>query len=179
MEGLASFSHLEVLGFQWQAAHSKQIALRRYRILEMLSTADVDSFSWPLSWGVSLGGESQIESPSRLQNHAAGKAGFSYDFSSQKIRWSNFLEAGAKQNENGEFQFTPGVESRLWVLWLPTLRSLLKFEALQFPSEIEQTMSFDQALDLNSQLEVRIGWRARSMGQSQVIEKTLMFQQNF
>lgn len=178
-EGASPFSHLEVLAFQWQAAVSSDIRLRRYRLLETLSTETISRFGKPLSWGFGIGGEASPLEPTRLRHQLSGRVGWSYDFLPQRLRWTNLAVGALQQDSDHQFQFTPGVDSRLWIIWQPRIRSLVQFEVFQFPSWLQTSFRASQAFDLSEQLEFRLGWREFTENTHSQVEKTLSFHQNF
>jgi len=177
--GIPPFSHLEVLGFQWQASELNQIQLRRYRLLEMLSTRAVSRFDKPISWGAVVGADSQIESETRLRHQVMGRIGYSFDFWPEKIRWSNLVLMGATQDLDQNFQATPGFNSCLWILWTPHIRSLVQGEWRRFPSQTAAEVEFIQAFDLSDQLELRLNWQQQMLGSDLTVSKSISLVQNF
>ncbi|MGZ5280550.1 MAG: DUF7840 domain-containing protein, partial [Pseudobdellovibrionaceae bacterium] len=177
--GVPPFSHLEVLGFQWQASELNQISLRRYRLLEMLSTQAISRFDKPISWGVVVGADSQIASETRLRHQVMGRIGYSLDFWPEKIRWSNLILMGATQDLEQHFHLTPGFHSRLWILWTPHARSLIQGEWRRFPSQTAAEVEFIHAFDLTKQLELRLNWRQQMQGSDLTVSKSISLVQNF
>jgi hypothetical protein len=172
-------SHLEVLGFQWQSAQVQQNWLRRYRLLEVLSTKAVDGFEKPLSWTLSLGADNESGFPQRLRHKALLGFGYSFDLLPEQIRWSHLVMAGTQQDFDHNFQFTPGYDSRLWVLWSPEVRSFLQYEIYRFPGFQSQNFSAYQVFDLNRQLELRLGWNSLEESRNLQVEKSIFLVQNF
>lgn len=177
--GVPPFSHLEVLGFQWQSSQFQQNLLRRYRLLEVLSTKALDGFEKPFSWTLSLGADNENESSQRLRHKALLGFGYSFDLLPGKIRWSHLLMVGTQQDLDQNFQITPGYDSRIWMLWLPEIRSLLQYEIYRFPSFQSQNFSAYQVFDLNRQLELRLGWKSLEESRNLQIEKSVFLVQNF
>lgn len=177
-QGASPFSHLEVLGFDFQSSKVENILLRRYRILEMLSTASVDAFDWPLSWGISLGGNSFQNQRARLQDHLLGNFGWSFNFFHEKIRFSPLFEVGIKEDEKESYQPVFGLHPRMWILWTPSVRSLFEYQENQGYSLRQSFWQFQQAIDLNDQLELRIGYKESRFYGRQESEKFFSLWQN-
>lgn len=177
--GVSPYSHLEVFGFQWSTGTLEQIHLRRYRLLEMLSTASINDFDRPLSWGASIGGDHDPIHPSRTRSHLLGKAGWSFDLYPERMRWTVLGVIGSRQDLDQNFQLTPGIDSRLWVIWLPRVRSLVQYETFKFPSTRQSSLRFGQAFDLTSQLELRLGWQGFEENGETFTEKSVSLWQNF
>lgn len=173
-DGLTPFSHLEVGGFEFEKAQ-----LRRYRLLEMLSTQSVSSFGWPISWGASAGGDLMPFSENRIQNFVGGKAGYSFDLGQNFLRWSWLLQAEARQDLKERVQFVPGAESRIWFLWTSRLRTLLKGNYQHYPSLPVSNLSIQQAIDLTSQLELRGEWKSQKWDENSFSEWEIALQYNF
>lgn len=178
-EGVSPFSHLEVLSFQLQFQTLDQILIRHYRLLETISTESISAYEKPTSWGFSAGGNATPLAPTRLRNQITGRLGYSFDFWPQRVRWANFLVAGAQQDLDSNYQLTPGVDSRLWILWTPGIRSLAQYESFRFPSFLQQSVKVAQAFDLTRQLELRIGWRDFLENEQNLVEKSVSLHQNF
>jgi hypothetical protein len=175
--GVPPFSHLEVLGLRWRILTTSQIIPIRYRILETLSTRPVSLFETPVSWGVSLGGDSW--NGSSLRSHATGRVGLSLDLIPEKVRWTQLAKGGTHQEIERGFQFVAGSDSRLWILWTPRIRSFFQFEWTRFPSFESRQTVFQQAIDLDLQLELRVGWSTWELAGERRIEKFLFLLQNF
>lgn len=177
--GVSPFSHLEVLGFHWQTRDPNQLFLRKYRILEMLSTEAINIIERPISWGVLVGGTSNPTEPTRLYHELSGRIGYSFDLLPDQFRWTHLLHLGLQEDQDRQIQIVPGFNSRLWLIWHPKVRSLLQFEVLRFRSENQRILQAAQAFDLNHQLELRIGWREFEENRKLAVEKTISLYQSF
>lgn len=178
-QGATPFSHLQLISFDFQSPDSQNLFLNRYRFLEILSTSAVDRFDRPLSWGVSLGGNSIPQVPTRIQNHILGEFGYSFDLIADKVRLSPLLKLGARQNESEVLQPTFGTNTRIWILWTAAVRSLINYEDLQMQNLRQQSFQLQQAIDLNQQLELRIAWKQSRFNDRQETEKLINLWQNF
>jgi len=148
-------------------------------LIETLSTETVSAFQWPLSWGLSLGGEAIPLEPTKVRHQISGKVGWSYDFLSQKFRWTNLFSGAFQQDQEGQVQLTPGFDSRLWMIWHPRVRSFFHYEVFRFPLWSQESLRAGQAFDLNDQLELRLGWRGFQEADKTLVEKSFSLHQNF
>lgn len=172
--GLTPFSHLEVGGFQFEKSQ-----LRRYRLIEMLSTESISSFGWPLSWGVKFGGDLWPVNSSKMQNFIEARGGWSFDLGERFMRLSLLATAGAKQDFDEKLQFVPGIEFQSWILWSEKIRTLMKADSQRYPTWLTHSWSVYQAVDLTNQLELRAGLRSGKVDEISFYENQISLQQNF
>jgi hypothetical protein len=177
--GASPFSHLEVLGFQWQSAYSNQFWLRRYRLLDMLSTQAIDAFEKPLSWSLTIGGDNSGLVPTEVRHQIGGGLGFSFDLFPDKMRFTALLTAAFRGSFEQQFLLNPGVDSRLWILWLPSFRTFAEHQYWKDPNTQVNEFSVFQVFDVTSQLELRAGWRSMHEGAGTSIEQSVSLVQNF
>ena len=147
---LSPFSHLELGAIQFGKY------LQRYRILEMLSTKAINQFETPVSWGLILGGDQDVFEPQKVRSKALGRVGLSFDLADDQWRVTNLLLLGAAENSEGHAKATAGVSSRLWGHWNTWARSGLEATVLRMEEQEKRELTFTQAFDLNSQLELRL-----------------------
>lgn len=178
-QGATLFSQLQVLSFDFQSQEMQNILLKKYRILDILSTSAIDQFDWPLSWGLSAGGEAVLKDPTHMQNHLFGELGYSFDLFREKMRLSPLLKLGLSENDSEIVQPSFGINTRLWVLWNSEIRSLINYKDLQMKSLRQQSFQVQQAMDLTRQLELRIAWKQSRFNDRQESESLINLWQNF
>jgi hypothetical protein len=95
-EGVSPFSHVEVLGAQFQYEYEKQrLDLVDLQLLKIISSNPVTRLDHPLSWTTNLGTEP------KLSPFFEGGMGYSIDFPiGENSRWMNFLMGRAFEREN-------------------------------------------------------------------------------
>ena len=154
-EGVAPFSHMELLSFTLRRAlDSGPLDLQELKILKIISTLPVTRLDHPLSWKVDFGTE--VKMNPKLE----GGGGYSFDLGTES-RISSFLVARAFREEEKN-RYGGGLE----ILYLQKIsgstRSLLWANYLGFG---ERTPLFEGGIalsqDLASNLELRISYERK------------------
>ncbi len=182
--GLTPFSHLEVLSGKVRSKDGRNFQLQDYRILETFSSAPVNRFEMPLSWGVKAGGTNFFTDEDRSYNYLGGVFGYSFDFFDSssgvgKVRWSHLASINTGDDSSSGWALMPGYESRLWTIFSSEIRSLIKYKIEKHSKNDLNRFSIELAVDLTKQLELRMSGQRTQVGSKSEELKTIGVHQNF
>jgi hypothetical protein len=165
-QGASPWSHLEFLSARLHRKAHGAVSWGRYRLLEILSTQASTEWAAPWSWGLSVGGDRELNAPDRVHAQGLAKVGFSFDFFSEHLRWMNLAEGGGRQSLQGDAAFVLGFESLAVLKMQNFLRAEIGFTDQHLSvRERRQGILGQIAFIPQNQWELRAGWREEDVWQ--------------
>ncbi len=192
-DGAAKWSSLEVLNFRWRRESvSEKFYLDEVRLLDMLSTSDVNPLFQPVSWGVRLGAFQNGEDLSHSSLLLQAKVGNGIDIlpwlvneDESWLRWNLFAKSSAQ--ETPDLRYAPGVGAESFFLLSPksNLRAQLGAEDLFYATGWESQVFQARALfevakkiELAAEVQQKV-WISPSHFRSDSMDKSLRVQYQF